>query len=271
MPELPEVETTRRGIAPYVRDQVVSQVLVRQPRLRWPVTENLARLLVGQTIDSVSRRAKYLLLGSARGTLLIHLGMSGSLRVLTKFAAPGAHDHVDLSFASGTTLRLTDPRRFGAVLWAGKEPLAHRLLRALGPEPLEAGFTKGHLYQASRGRRGPVKNFIMDGHIVVGVGNIYASEALFRAGIHPLRAAGRISRSRYDNLQRHIRDTLGAAIEAGGTTLRDFVDGDGQPGYFGQSLAVYGRAGLPCVTCAAAIRQRVIGQRASYYCASCQR
>ncbi|MEM7706111.1 MAG: bifunctional DNA-formamidopyrimidine glycosylase/DNA-(apurinic or apyrimidinic site) lyase [Pseudomonadota bacterium] len=270
MPELPEVETTRRGIAPYIEGQMVSSVVVRQPQLRWPIPHDLAQRWVGQRVSSVGRRAKYLLLRSGTGTALIHLGMSGSLRVLSEQRSPGTHDHVDVGFANGITLRLNDPRRFGAVLWAEPNPFNHPLLAGLGPEPLADDFASGHLYRLSRGRRGAVKNFIMDGRVVVGVGNIYASEALFRAGIHPLRAAGRISAKRYKLLQESIRATLGAAIKAGGTTLRDFVDGSGQPGYFGQSLTVYGRAGEVCVRCGDTVKQRVIGQRASYYCSGCQ-
>ena len=271
MPELPEVETTRRGIAPYVRDQRVVDVVVRQPRLRWPIPDNLSQVWVGQTVKRVDRRGKYLLLGCAAGTAIIHLGMSGSLQILSRAQPPGAHDHVDVAFASGSVLRLTDPRRFGAVLWTAAPVQQHPLLSKLGPEPLSEDFSPNHLFDASRGRRGAVKNFIMDGHIVVGVGNIYASEALYRAGIHPLRAAGRVSKVRYGRLQQCIRETLSAAIKAGGTTLRDFVDGEGQPGYFGQSLAVYGRGGEPCPGCEKPISQRVIGQRASYYCSACQR
>ncbi|MFK7955935.1 MAG: bifunctional DNA-formamidopyrimidine glycosylase/DNA-(apurinic or apyrimidinic site) lyase [Lysobacterales bacterium] len=271
MPELPEVETTRRGIAPYICHQRVVDVVVRQPRLRWPIPADLGQLWVGQTVNRVDRRAKYLLLASDGGTAIIHLGMSGSLRILTHAQPPGSHDHVDVTFTSGSVLRLTDPRRFGALLWTCAPVQEHPLLRALGPEPLSADFSPNHLFDASRGRRGAVKNFIMDGHVVVGVGNIYASEALYRAGIHPLRAAGRVSKVRYHRLQQCIRDTLSAAIEAGGTTLRDFVDGDGQPGYFGQSLAVYGRGGEPCPGCQKPISQRVIGQRASFYCSACQR
>ncbi|MEM9529610.1 MAG: bifunctional DNA-formamidopyrimidine glycosylase/DNA-(apurinic or apyrimidinic site) lyase [Pseudomonadota bacterium] len=271
MPELPEVETTRRGIQSHIAGQQVVGAVVREPRLRWPVPENLNELLAGQTVQAVERRAKYLLLRTATGSILLHLGMSGSLRVLKQDRPPQVHDHVDLKFQSGTVLRLNDPRRFGALLWAPGDPFEHPLLAHLGPEPLAAAFTGGHLHRRSRGRRGPVKNFIMDGRIVVGVGNIYASEALFRAGIHPLRAAGRVSKPRYERLRDTIREVLEAAIEAGGTTLRDFVDGDGQPGYFSQSLAVYGRAGEPCYRCGGKVRSRVIGQRSSFYCVACQR
>jgi formamidopyrimidine-DNA glycosylase len=271
MPELPEVETTRRGIEPWVRGRRVARVTVRQPRLRRPVSRALASALTGETIDSVERRAKYLLLGTAAGTAILHLGMSGSLRICRPAPAPGPHDHVDLELDDGRVLRFTDPRRFGLLLWTRADPLDHPLLARLGPEPLGEAFGGAHLHALSRGRRTAVKNFIMDGRIVVGVGNIYASESLHRAGIHPLRAAGRVSAARYDRLAGCIREVLAEAIAAGGTTLRDFTGGDGRPGYFAHHLNVYGHAGEPCPGCGAPIRQRVIGQRASYFCPGCQR
>ena len=234
MPELPEVETTRRGIAPHIQGPRVRAVVIRQPRLRWPIPADLARRLTDQTILSVKRRAKYLLLETANGHLLIHLGMSGSLRILSADSPAQKHDHVDLVFANAQLLRLTDPRRFGAVLWCEGDPLQHPLLNNLGPEPLESGFDAEHLYQATRGRRIPVKQCIMDNKVVVGVGNIYASESLFLAGIRPGIAAGRLSRARIDALSTSICKVLAAAIEQGGTTLRDFVGGDGKPGYFAQ-------------------------------------
>ncbi len=272
MPELPEVETTRRGIAPHICGLRVTAVRVRERRLRQPVPPALERQLVGEYVERVERRGKYLLLRTAAGTLLMHLGMSGSLRVLPPDGpAPGAHDHVDIVFDGGLTLRLRDPRRFGLVLWTAEDPLRHTLLRRLGPEPLEETFSGAHLYTLSRGRRTAVKSFIMDGHVVVGVGNIYASEALYYAGIHPVRAAGRISAARYDLLATGIRRVLAAAIRQGGTTLRDFSGGDGQPGYFAQRLMVYGRDGLPCGGCGAAIRSIRQSQRSSFFCAACQR
>lgn len=270
MPELPEVETTRRGIAPHLQDQRVDAVTVRQPRLRWPIPADLAQRLKGQTILAVKRRAKYLLLETAKGHLLIHLGMSGSLRILSAGTPAQKHDHLDLVLANGRLLRLTDPRRFGAVLWCEGEPLAHDLLRSLGPEPLGSAFDPEHLYRATRGRKIPIKQCIMDNKVVVGVGNIYASESLFLAGIRPGIAAGRLSRARIETLHGCIRQVLAAAIEQGGTTLRDFVGGDGKPGYFAQQLNVYGREGEPCRVCGTAIRQIVQGQRSSWYCPHCQ-
>jgi len=270
MPELPEVETTRRGIAPHLEGLAVSGVTVRQRQLRWPVPKGLGRSLKGQTLRKVSRRGKYLLLGFDRGTVILHLGMSGSLRLVPCDTPAGKHDHVDIAFDGGPCLRLTDPRRFGAVLHTRGDPLTHELLARLGPEPLEPGFDGRWLFEHSRKRRQAVKAFIMDSKVVVGVGNIYASEALFLAGIHPRRPAGRISAARYDALAEAIREVLAAAIEAGGTTLRDFIQSDGRPGYFARELHVYGREGEPCPNCGTPIRQEVICQRSSYYCTTCQ-
>jgi len=271
MPELPEVETTRRGIAPHLVGHRVTAVLVRERRLRWPVSPRLARELPGQVIRAVERRAKYLLLRTDAGTLILHLGMSGSLRLLPADAPAQKHEHLDLVLDSGRALRLTDPRRFGAALWCTGDPSLHTLLRGLGPEPLSDDFDGDYLFARAARRKGPVKQFIMDGKVVVGVGNIYASESLFLAGIHPERAAGRISRERYARLAQSIKEVLRASIRAGGTTLRDFVGGDGQPGYFAQQLRVYGRTGEPCPKCATPIRQIVTGQRSTYYCPHCQR
>ena len=271
MPELPEVETSRRGIAPLVSGRQVAAVKVRQPRLRWPVPAELAAILPGQTLQRVHRRGKYLLLAFPQGTLILHLGMSGSLRVLDSASAPGRHDHFDLVFAGGRCLRLRDPRRFGAVLWTEQAPEQHPLLAHLGPEPLGPEFSAERLYRLACAGRRPVKSFVMDSEVVVGVGNIYANEALFLAGIHPQRPCNRISLARYQCLADAIRQVLGRAIEAGGTTLRDFQQEDGRPGYFAQSLQVYGRAGEPCPQCAAPLRQRRIGQRSSFYCPACQR
>jgi formamidopyrimidine-DNA glycosylase len=271
MPELPEVETTRRGIAPHVVNHRVTGVVVRQKRLRWPVPPALARDLPGQTLHAVERRAKYLLLRADTGTVILHLGMSGSLRVLPAGTPAEKHDHLDILLDNGRCLRLTDPRRFGAALWCAGDVMQHPLLRALGPEPLDDDFTGEYLFARARRRKGAVKQFIMDGKVVVGVGNIYASEALFLAGIHPGRAAGRISRDRCDRLAAAIKEVLAASIRAGGTTLRDFVGGDGKPGYFSQQLRVYGRTGEPCLTCGTPVRQVITGQRSTYYCPRCQR
>lgn len=271
MPELPEVETTRRGIEPHLRGQRIKQLIVRQRRLRWPIPRGLEQKLAGQHIKQVTRRGKYLLLSIGNGTLIIHLGMSGSLRLLPNTTTPGPHDHVDLLLDTGGCLRFTDPRRFGAWLWTDKPVEQHPLLASLGPEPLSEAFNSGYLYPRSRGRKLAVKNFIMNSHIVVGVGNIYANEALFRAGIHPTRAAGRISRQRYARLVDAIKAVLTEAIQQGGTTLRDFVGGEGKPGYFKQQLQVYGRSDAPCPRCMTPIKQRRIGQRSSFYCPNCQR
>jgi formamidopyrimidine-DNA glycosylase len=271
MPELPEVETTRRGIEPHLCGRLVAHVRVREPRLRWRVPPALSRELPGQRIDAVRRRAKYLLLDTGAGSALLHLGMSGSLRVVREAAPAGPHDHVDIVLDSGRSLRLTDPRRFGSLLWTRGDPLEHPLLAGLGPEPLEAGFDGAGLHARARGRRVAIKPFLMDSRTVVGVGNIYASEALFRAGIHPARSAGRISRARMERLAAAVRDVLEDALRAGGTTLRDYSDVEGAPGYFAQDLRVYGREGLPCVRCGAPLRAIVLGQRSTYYCARCQR
>ncbi len=271
MPELPEVETTRRGIAPAIEGHRIGALVLRSRRLRWPVPRQLPARLAGAQIQALRRRAKYLLLDTDRGTALIHLGMSGSLRLIFGEEAPKKHEHFDIVIENGPILRFHDPRRFGSLLWAGARPERHPLLRALGPEPLGSEFDGDYLYAVSRGRRVSIKPFLMNGRIVVGVGNIYASEALFRAGIHPRRPAGRISRLRLTALATATREVLQASLRAGGTTLRDFYGGDGRPGYFAQRLLVYAQAGAPCPRCGAAIRQEVIGQRASYFCPCCQR
>jgi formamidopyrimidine-DNA glycosylase len=270
MPELPEVETTLRGIAPHMEGHAIAEVTVRNPSLRWPVPNEVVRA-EGQKVLSCRRRAKYLLIELERGGLMIHLGMSGSLRICNPDEAPRKHDHVDIVMDSGRCIRFNDPRRFGALLWWEERPDEHVLLKDLGPEPLSDHFSGRHLWRLSRGRKGAVKNFIMDGHVVVGVGNIYASEALFMSGIHPSRPAGRISATRYEALAMAIRDVLTHAIRRGGTTLRDFVNSEGNPGYFAQELLVYERHGNPCFQCGNPIRRRVIGQRSSYYCPKCQR
>lgn len=271
MPELPEVETTRRGIQPHISGRTVRQLLVRQPRLRWPVPDDLPGLLKSKTLRSVERRAKYLLLHFDHGTAILHLGMSGSLRVIDSDEPPMVHDHVDMQFDNHRALRLTDPRRFGCLLWQGKEDPIHPLLASLGPEPLSEDFHGELLFARSRGRKAAVKTFLMDNKIVVGVGNIYANEALFAAGIRPDRAAGSISRARYRRLAEEVKTVLARAIEQGGTTLRDFVGGDGRPGYFKQELLVYGRGALSCLICNARLTEIRLGQRSTVYCRRCQR
>lgn len=270
MPELPEVETTRRGIEPHLKGERITEIVVRQSKLRWPVPRGLTRLLSGMVIESVNRRAKYLLLKTAKGHLILHLGMSGSLRLVDKGEPVGKHDHIDILLSSGKALRLTDPRRFGALLFTRDNPAAHELIAHLGPEPLSNDFSANLLFEKSRGRKVSIKQFIMDSKIVVGVGNIYASEALFLAGIHPGREAGKISQARYARLVEAIKTVLSAAIAQGGTTLRDFVGGDGKPGYFAQQLNVYGREGESCPACGRAIRQLRLGQRSTFYCGRCQ-
>jgi formamidopyrimidine-DNA glycosylase len=270
MPELPEVETTRRGIAPHLEGQRVERVVVRERSLRWPIPEDLDVRLSGQRLVQVQRRAKYLLIEAQTGTLIVHLGMSGSLRVVEASVPAVKHEHVDIVLESGMALRYHDPRRFGAILWS-EAPLEHVLFRNLGPEPLTDAFDGDRLYEMSRGRSMAVKPFIMDNAVVVGVGNIYASEALYAAGIDPRRAAGAVSRARYQALAVAIKRILAYAIERGGTTLRDFVGGDGKPGYFQQELFVYGRAGEFCKGCGNTLREIRLGQRASVFCAKCQR
>ena len=270
MPELPEVETTRRGIAPHVEGRRVTGVVLRRPDLRWPIPPEISSLLPGQTIDSVDRRAKYLLLHTQAGTALLHLGMSGVLRVLAQNTPVGKHDHVDIVLDSEQVLRFTDPRRFGALLWQMPGE-THELLEGIGPEPLTGAFDGDLLWRLSRGRSAAVKTFLMDNAVVVGVGNIYASEALFAAGIDPRRAAGKVSRERYAKLAVEVKRILAHAITRGGTTLRDFLSPDGAPGYFYQELFAYGRAGEACKVCGTPIRVVTLGQRASFYCPSCQR
>lgn len=269
MPELPEVETTRRGIAPHISEQRIERVQVRDHRLRWPIARDLAATITGLTISSVSRRAKYLLIDCGKGQLMIHLGMSGSLRVCMPGEALLKHDHLIIEFQD-CTLRFNDPRRFGCVLWLDQPPEQHKLLNNLGPEPLTDQFSGEYLFKLSRKRKCCVKTFIMDNKIVVGVGNIYANEALFTSKIRPRRRASRVSRAQYELLAYNIKDVLGRAIEKGGTTLRDFVGGDGKPGYFQQTLKVYNRKDQPCVICSSLIKQIVVGQRGTFYCPQCQ-
>jgi formamidopyrimidine-DNA glycosylase len=271
MPELPEVETTRRGIEPYVSGQVVQKMIVRERRLRWPVQQGLEQQLRGQRFISVSRRGKYLLLHAESGTLIIHLGMSGSLRILPCDTPALKHDHVDIVLNNAQCLRLRDPRRFGSIFWTTTDPLQHELLKDLGPEPLSDAFDTDYLYTTSRKRKVAVKQLIMNSHIVVGVGNIYANEALFLAGIRPGLAAGRITKPRCQQLVDAIKTVLSKAIKQGGTTLRDFTASDGNPGYFQLQLNVYGRGGEPCPRCGAFIKCLQQGQRATYYCPKCQK
>jgi formamidopyrimidine-DNA glycosylase len=270
MPELPEVETTRRGIAPHVEGRRVTRAILRRPDLRWPIPPEIKRRFVGQTILRTERRAKYLLLHCDAGAAILHLGMSGSLRVLAEGVPPRAHDHVDLVLEGGQLLRFNDPRRFGCLLWQGAGT-THALLRDLGPEPLGDAFDGDYLFARSRGRAASVKAFLMDQGIVVGVGNIYVAEALFAAGVRPMRAAGKVSRREYALLADAIRRILAYAIERGGTTLRDFLKPDGEPGYFEQELFVYGREGEACRQCGKPIIARRDAQRASFYCRACQR
>ncbi|MCC8998886.1 MAG: bifunctional DNA-formamidopyrimidine glycosylase/DNA-(apurinic or apyrimidinic site) lyase, partial [Candidatus Contendobacter sp.] len=265
MPELPEVETVRRGLAPHLTGQIVTQVVVRQPRLRWPVPEDLASQLPGQMIQRVERRAKYLLLRTDAGAVIFHLGMTGRLRILPTGTPLQKHDHADLALANGHCLRFNDSRRFGALLWTSEPPERHPLLQTLGPEPFDAAFSSAYLHQRAQGRKSAVKTLVMDNYIVVGVGNIYANESLFAAGINPLRPAGQVTLAEYARLTAAIREILSEAIQQGGTTLRDFIGGDGEPGYFQQSLCVYDRYSLPCIACGEPIQRCRIGQRATYY------
>ena len=286
MPELPEVEITRRGLAAHLTGLTISDVIIRNAKLRWPIPQDMPELLRGCTIVSLKRRAKYLLMDCGSGTLILHLGMSGSLRILPTSSVPQKHDHFDLTLGNGTLMRLRDPRRFGAVLWHTGDPATHPLLASLGPEPLEieslqdmpfkgelsaSHFHARYLHQATRGRSVSIKQCIMNHHIVVGVGNIYANETLFRAGIKPQLAAGKLSMLRCAKLVAEIRATLAEAIHLGGSSLRDFVNTSGEAGYFQQHYWVYGRAGEPCRRCGSPIKQIRQGQRSSFYCGSCQR
>ncbi|MGE3165625.1 MAG: bifunctional DNA-formamidopyrimidine glycosylase/DNA-(apurinic or apyrimidinic site) lyase [Planctomycetota bacterium] len=271
MPELPEVETTRRSVASALRGRRFERVVVRERALRWPVPARLTARLAGCRVLSVERRAKYLLMRTDRGAVILHLGMSGSLRLVDPDVPPRPHDHVDFWFDAGQCLRLHDPRRFGAVLWTPGDPLEHPLLRELGPEPLGSDLTPEYLHLRARGRRRVLRDFLLDGRVLAGVGNIYANEAAHRAGIHPLRAAGRVALPRYRRLVTAIRDVLAEAIARGGTTLRDFVDGHGQAGGYGDVLTVYDREGRACRTCGELVRRRAHGARSVFYCSVCQR
>lgn len=271
MPELPEVESTRRGLAPHLCGTRILRLEVRDHRLRWPVAPDLPRRLHGAAIRSIERRGKYLLIECGSGWLIVHLGMSGSLRVLPADTLAGKHDHVDLLLDNGKVVRLTDPRRFGCVLWGGADPLTHPLLSRLAPEPLERTFNAQWLRNRLQGRVAAIKTLLLDSRIVTGVGNIYASEALFRAGIHPLTPGRRLSLARCERLVQAIRVTLRRAIAAGGSTLRNYVGSDGQPGSAQQRHLVYEREGEACRTCGARIRCIRQGQRSTFYCPRCQR
>ena len=271
LPELPEVETTRSGIEPALLGQTVREVIVRERRLRWPIARDFESSIRGTTVRAVERRAKYILIRFDTGTAILHLGMSGSLRILDPAAPLLVHDHWDIILGSGRALRFHDPRRFGSLLFTREDPAAHPLLARLAPEPLGAAFDADYLYRASRRRKLAVKLFIMNAHIVVGVGNIYASESLFRAGIPPRRAAGRLTRAQVSRLVAAIKEVLSEAVRIGGTTLRDYVNADGAPGYFSQKLFVYERGGEPCRRCGSLVRHAVQGQRSTYWCPTCQK
>lgn len=270
MPELPEVETTRTALAKALCGKVLHRIEARTRKLRWPITDRLLNRASGDTLLAMGRRGKYLLFQFPQGTLIAHLGMSGHFRILTKFLPPKTHDHVDFIFDDDLLLRYHDPRKFGSLHWTETDPLNHKLLRRIGPEPLGDDFTAAYLMVRAANRRLAIKNFIMDSQVIAGVGNIYAVEALFRAGIHPTRAAGRISLARYESLTSAIKATLESAIRAGGTTLKDYFNPEGSGGYFAQSLAVYGRGGQACQTCAGVLKQIFIGARATVYCPNCQ-
>ncbi len=269
MPELPEVEVCKRGIEPHVLKQKVSDVIVRNAKMRWPITPTIAEIC-GQQITRVDRRAKYLLLQTRKGVLMLHLGMSGTIRVIDQQTPVSKHDHFDLVLANGSALRLNDPRRFGCVLWVTEDINQHALLKKLGPEPLSTDFTDQCLYEKSRHKTVAIKTFLMNNHVVVGVGNIYANESLFKAGIDPAKPAGKVSKKRYVLLTKYIKQTLAEAIEQGGTTLKDFTQADGKPGYFAQKLLVYGRAGQPCFTCKTTLKEIKQAGRATVFCPSCQ-
>lgn len=271
MPELPEVETCRRGISPHLLNQSINKIVIREHKLRWPIPRNLNAITKGKTINAIERRGKYLLLRLDNGTIIIHLGMSGSLRICEPSTPAEKHDHMDIVFNNQKMLRLKDPRKFGCVLWTKDKPEDHKLLVKLGPEPLSDNFNAESLYKTSRKRTCSIKAFIMNSHMVVGVGNIYACESLFLSGINPKRKAGSLSKKRCEKLVKNIKNILKAAIKLGGTTLRDFTREDGQPGYFAQELNVYGRSGEACVVCKQAIKQFTQQQRSTFYCSHCQR
>jgi formamidopyrimidine-DNA glycosylase len=271
MPELPEVETTLRGIKPHVLRKRVIDVIIRHPRLRWPIPADLKSHIEGKVVRNIKRRGKYLLLRFDTGTLIFHLGMSGRLCILSNPTMPQKHDHVDIAFANKKYLRFTDPRRFGALLFTSDDPEKHPLLASIGPEPLTTAFHGDYLWERGRGKKMPVKSYIMDSKTVAGVGNIYATEALFQARIRPQTAAGKVSRAQYQKLASAIKSLLQQAIEKGGTTLKDFMKPSGSPGYFSIELQVYGHAGKPCPRCHAILKSVRLGQRSTVYCTKCQR
>ncbi|MBZ0104601.1 MAG: bifunctional DNA-formamidopyrimidine glycosylase/DNA-(apurinic or apyrimidinic site) lyase [Sulfuricella denitrificans] len=271
MPELPEVETTRRGLEPHLKGERIRAVIIRNSHLRFPVDPALLSMLPGRVAGDISRRGKYLLLDCGEGWLILHLGMSGSLRVLPAATPPEKHDHFDLVLENGSCMRLRDPRRFGAVIWTQTDPVRHPLLEKLGVEPLTSDFNGPWLYKITRGKKTSIKQTLMDAHLVVGVGNIYANEALFRAGIRPALPASRLGRDRCHRLAQIVKEVLELAIAAGGSSLRDFVDSSGKPGYFQQQYFVYGRAGEPCLVCTSPIQLLRQGQRSTFYCPHCQK
>ncbi len=271
MPELPEVETTRRGIEPLVIHKVIDRVLVHNASLRWPVPSTLATLLPGRTVGPVGRRSKYLLFSLDQGTMIVHLGMTGHLRVDASSSERRKHDHVEIIFTDGSALRYNDPRRFGSLLWTDADPLRHVRLVGLGPEPFSPEFSAAYLFELSRKRKVAVKQFLMNAQVVVGVGNIYANEALFQARIAPNKPVGEVSKAAFGRLVDAVTAILGRAIDAGGTTIRDFLNSEGLPGYFTQELCVYGRAGQSCIVCETHIRHLKLGQRSTYYCPTCQK
>lgn len=271
MPELPEVETSRRGIEPHLKNRTITDITIRQHKLRWPIPKDLPSLAEGRKIREVCRRAKYIYLKLDNGNIIIHLGMSGSLRICTKKTPPEKHDHIDITVSNNKILRLRDPRKFGCVLWAPADINQHKLIKPLGPEPLEDTFDAVYLHKRASKRQCSIKALIMNSHIVVGVGNIYASEALFRAGISPKRKAGNISLVRIQKLVDAIKLTLSLAIKEGGTTLRDFTGISGQPGYFAQKLLVYGRNREKCTQCGDPIKQITQQSRSTFYCPKCQK
>ncbi|MBF7073365.1 bifunctional DNA-formamidopyrimidine glycosylase/DNA-(apurinic or apyrimidinic site) lyase [Glaciecola sp. MH2013] len=270
MPELPEVEVTKLGVAPFLEGNTISKILVHQPQLRWLVPDDI-QLSCGQIVRSVTRRAKYLFVNTDPGSMVLHLGMSGKMRVVDIGLPRKKHDHLEIELNTGKKLVLNDARRFGSCLWQAPDQAPLKVLSSLGPEPLTDDFDAKHLFDMSRGKLCPVKSFIMDNSVVVGVGNIYANESLFKSGIDPRRAAGKVSLKRYRLLTQNIKQVLARAIEQGGTTLKDFAQADGNPGYFAQQLLVYGRAGEECDTCKTPIRSKAIGQRNTFFCIKCQK
>ena len=271
MPELPEVVVTLQGVLPHILGKKISHITIRNPNLRWPVPRDLSKKLSGRKLESARQRSKYMLFKFSHGHMMIHLGMSGNLKVLPNGASPEKHDHVDIYFDGKIILRFSDPRRFGSILWVDGIPERHKLLKNLGPEPFSPEFSAAHLYSLSRGRTVTIKQFLMDNKNLLGVGNIYANEVLFLSGINPKRAAGRISLSSYDNLASNVINVLTKAIKQGGTTLQDFSGNEGKSGYFRQELYVYGRGGKPCLKCKKPLKEIKLGQRSSVYCSACQK